>query len=89
MQKRATAEDLGNLAKLHAQARIGPLVAGKYASFSRGQGFKQRKEMNVNKDVPPPNNKPDSPKQNPESQNVKNARPKITCFKCGRKGQMS
>ena len=88
-QKLATAEDLGNLANLHVQARQGPLVAGKYALFSRGQGFKQTKEMNVNKDVSPHERKPDSTKQNTVSPNVKNARPEVTCFKCGRKGHMS
>ena len=88
-QKPATAEELGNLANLHVQARKGPLVAGKYASFSRGQGFKQTKEMSVNKDVSPPERKPDSRKQNTVSPNVKNARHEVTCFKCGRKGHMS
>ena len=88
-QKPATAEELGNLANLHVQTRKGPLVAGKYASFSRGQGFKQTKEMNVNKDVSPPERKPDSRKQNTISPNIKNARPDVTCFKCGRKGHMS
>ena len=88
-QKPATAEELGNLANLHVQATKGTLVAGKYASFTRGQGFKQTKEMNVNKDVSPPERKPDSRKQNTVSPNVKNARPEVTCFKCSRKGHMS
>ena len=88
-QKPATAEELGNLANLHVQARKGPLVAGKYASFGRGQGFKQTKEMNVNKDVSPPERKPDSRKQNSVSPNAKNTRPEVTCFKCGKKGHMS
>ena len=88
-QKPTTAEELGNLANLHVQARKGPLVAGKYASFGRGQGFKQRKEMNVKKDVPPPEGKHDSRKQNSVSPNVKNTRPEVTCFKFGKKGHMS
>ena len=87
-QKPPTPEELGNLANLHVQARKGH-VAGNYSSFSRGQGFKQRKEMSVKKDVPPLENKPDSRKQNPVLPNVKNTRPEITCFKCGRKGHMS
>ena len=88
-QKPATAEELGNLANLHVKARKGPLVAGKYVSFGRGQGFKQRKEMNVKRDVLPPESKHDSRKQNPVSPNAKNTRPEVTCFKCGKKGHMS
>ena len=88
-QKPATAEELANLANLHVQARKGPLVAGKYASFGRGQGFKQRKQMNVKRDVLPPESKPDSRKQNTVSPNAKNTRPEVTCFKCGKKGHMS
>ena len=61
-QKPPTPEELGNLANLHVQARKGH-VAGNYSSFSRGQGFKQRKEMNIKKDVPPLENKPHLRKQ--------------------------
>ena len=39
------------------------LVAGKYTSFSTGLGFKQRKEKNIKKDVPPLENKPHLRKQ--------------------------
>ena len=91
-QKPKTAEELGNLANLHVQARKGPLISGKYASFSRGQGLKQNKELNVKEGASPTQTKQGQMSVVPQKfvpPSVRNAKPELTCFKCGKKGHMS
>ena len=79
-QKPKTTEELGNLANL---------VAGKFASFCKNQGFKQKKEANFKKEIPAPGQKlgqrSTTPPKPTTPNAIKNSRPEITCFKCGKK----
>ena len=90
-QKPNTTEELGNLANLHVQSRKGPLVAGKYASFGKGQGFKSQKDFRPKRDLTPPETRQ---RPVPQSKPVptptrRNLRSDVTCYKCGKQGHMS
>ena len=51
-QKPKTAEELGNLANLHVQSSKGPLVKGRYVSFSKSKGFSVQKQPQIKKELP-------------------------------------
>ena len=90
-QKPNTTEELGNLANLHVQSRKGRLVAGKFASFGKGQGFKSQKDFRPKRDLTPPETRQRPvPQSKPApSPTRRNLRSDVTCYKCGKQGHMS
>jgi transposase InsO family protein len=94
-QKPKTAEELGNLANLHVQSRKGPLVAGRYVSYTKPIKPEDRNKPIQNAEGP--NVKPVT-LQKPESPSPVNVtshrpptaiRPPFKCYKCGKEGHMS
>ena len=91
-QKPQTTEELGNLANLHVQSRKGPLVEGRYATYSKSKGLSHQnpphpKEESTNKEF----ESRLQPKPVPSTPTLsrRTGRTPVTCFKCGKPGHMS
>ena len=51
-QKPKTAEELSNLVNLQVQSRKGPLVEGRYASYSKSKGLSHQKPQHSKEETP-------------------------------------